>query len=498
VTPDEWTQVRALFDAAIEMKPAEREAFVHRACPDQPHLRAELKSLLEAHDGTGALLDAPVYEAAADLLVDDPRGSLEGRVVGPYIVRQEIGRGGMGIVYLAEDTRLARRVALKAIPPGIAHDAVRRDRLRLEARAAATLSHPGIATVYSLDEIDGELYLATEYVPGQTLRVLAQSGPLPPTQTVDLALQLARALEAAHLAGVVHRDLKPENLIRTPAGALKVLDFGIARVDGLPPASIGAEGAGTPSYMSPEQVRGQPIDFRSDLFSFGVLVYEMAAGVNPFRRGSLGHGRPLSEISPDSDLLDPIVARCLRDRPSDRYVSTHDLVVDLERAHEELSRRPRPLEVDRHRITGQAARPALGTRTWWVLHQLLVSIVDVLMLVPVWRVREWLPGGWGLAFLFIVLACTAAATSMRLHLWFTARVYPVELAAQRTRVVPWTRMSDLGLTIAFLAAAVWIGGEHPGIATLLVVVAISTSVASWLIEPATTRAAFGRGEKSGA
>jgi hypothetical protein len=178
LTPEEWRRAKAVFDAAVQRDSSERDGFLDEACAGDPRLRAEVASLLGAHDRAGDFIDAPAFEAAAHLLADDPAESLEGRAVGPYLVRHEIGRGGMGVVYVADDTRLSRRVALKALPPGAGREPGRRDRLRQEARSAAALSHPGIATVYALEEIDGELYLACEYVPGQTLRTLIQAGPL--------------------------------------------------------------------------------------------------------------------------------------------------------------------------------------------------------------------------------------------------------------------------------------------------------------------------------
>src|SRR5262249_54684876 len=156
-------------------------------------------------------------------------------------------------------------------------DARRRERLRQEARAAAALSHPNIATVFTLDEIGDELYLVSEHVAGPTLRALLESGTIPPAQGIQIALQVARALAAAHAQGVVHRDLKPENVVRTSAGVVKVLDFGVARMEGLTPVRLTADGAaaGTTGYMAPEQIRGGAADFRVDLFAFGVFVYEL-------------------------------------------------------------------------------------------------------------------------------------------------------------------------------------------------------------------------------
>jgi serine/threonine-protein kinase len=487
-------QVRKILEAALERPPAERIAFLDEACAGDPAVRAEVDSLLEAHDGTTEFLEAPAAEVAARLVTDRQAESLEGLVLGPYIIRHEIGRGGMGVVYLADDTRLSRRVALKAVAaePSGDHDR-RRERMRHEARAAAALSHPGIATVYSLEEIGEQLYLAYEYVPGPTLRTLLDRGALPVEQVVDIATQLARALAAAHAQGIVHRDLKPENIIRTPAGIVKVLDFGIARFEQLTGTRLTESDSrlGTPAYMAPEQIRGEDVDFRADLFAFGVLVYEMASGSNPFAAASPTatiarilevKPSPLSTISLSGlGKLDQIVATCLRKSPDDRYTSTQRLVGDLERLGETLA--SSNLKPQRETATGPV--------WWWRAHQLVVAFVYVIMLYPVWRARQWLPPPWGILFLFVVLACVAMSATIRLHLWFTSRVYPDELPAQRRRAWAWICGSDVGFSAALLLAALTIAGVHPEIATLLIVVSVSSALASFLIEPATSRAAFG-------
>lgn len=261
MTADDRARIETVFGGALEQTPAERASFVSASCVGRPDLAREVLSLLDAHDRAGDFLShPPVLEPAADS-VDEP-GARVGCTIGSYHVLAELGRGGMGVVYLAEDTRLGRQVALKALPSGRALDPTARARLHREARAAAKLAHPGIATVYALEEIDGELFLASEYVRGQTLRAELDAGPVDDHRVVDTALQIARALAAAHSAGVIHRDLKPENVMRTGDGSIKVLDFGLARI-GLPEAdSLTREGAllGTPAYMSPEQIRGDALD----------------------------------------------------------------------------------------------------------------------------------------------------------------------------------------------------------------------------------------------
>jgi serine/threonine protein kinase len=320
--------VQALFDETMRREPRERRSFIDQATAGDPELGREVSSLLDAHERAGDLLEAPALQSAAHLFVDEAAHAPETpQTVGPYIIRHELGRGGMGVVYLADDTRLSRRVALKAIPRSVSGDPVRRERLRQEARATAALSHPGIATVFALEEFDGELYIASEYVAGQTLKALAASAPVSMEMVGDIARQMARALAAAHAQGIVHRDLKPENVMRTSGGVIKILDFGIARFDG--PVLSGLTGltahgavVGTMGYMAPEQVRGEQVDVRADLFSFGVLIYELATRSNPMDGGNLGAtvARTL-ELDPPllsgvrdgcPLLLARIVATCLR------------------------------------------------------------------------------------------------------------------------------------------------------------------------------------------
>jgi serine/threonine-protein kinase len=510
LTPEEWRQAKALFEVALQRDPGERDGFLDEACAGNPRLRAEVASLIGAHERAGDFIEAPAFEAAAHLLVDDPAGSsLENRTIGPYLVRHEIGRGGMGVVYVADDTRLSRRVALKALPPGAGREPGRRERLRQEARSVAALSHPGIATVYALEEIGGELYLACEYVPGQTLRTLIRGGPLPRAQVVEIAGQLAHALVAAHAHGVVHRDLKPENVIRTPAGVVKILDFGVARIENLASVRLTHNEAmlGTPGYMAPEQIRGPDADFRSDLFSLGVIVYEMASGSNPFEAETAtatiarileSDVAPLSDGSAIGAKLDQIVSTCLRKDPSERYGSTLALESDLEQLTRDLSADRDREATDRQSPAAKRNNPRVLTpRRWWEIHQLAVSSTYVLMMYPAWRVRAWLPQPVGMLFLFGVLSCAVVGTSLRLHLWFTARYYAGELSAQRARALPWIRWCDAGFAVSLFLAALAIGTSHSEVATLLMTVSIAVVVASFMIEPTTTRAAF-RSRSSGA
>ena len=513
MTPEEWARVRDIFDSALAQNADDRDAFLERECAGNLGLRDELASLLAALDGADDFIESPAFEVAADLFVEDPGPSLSGTRVGPYLVRHEIGRGGMGVVYLADDTRLSRRVALKAILPEFQSDSGRRERLRQEARAAAALSHPGIATVYAIEEIDNQLYLASEYVAGPTLRAIIEAGPMPPGLVLDVATQLAHALAAAHAQGVVHRDLKPENIVRTASGAIKVLDFGVARIENVGGNSashrLTADDAalGTPAYMSPEQIRHEDVDFRTDVFSMGVLLYEMVTGTNFFvaETTTASIARILeadppslrsvasnqTQHSAQAAGLDRVITLCLRKPRGDRYQTTMGLVADLE----QLQRAAREAAEPAILIANPAGpRPDDGGhifgRWWWECHQVVVSVVYALTIYPVWHARVWIAKPWSLLLFFVLVAAAATAISIRLHLFFTSRSYPSELRVQRSRSRAWTSASDAVVAAALLVTALAIGGDHAEIAALLLAVSVATTISMLIIEPATARAAF--------
>ncbi len=418
------------------------------------------------------------------------RRSRDGRS-GAYAVREEIGRGGMGVVYAAEDVRLGRAVALKAIAPAFTRDPVRRERLRLEARAAAALSHPAIATVFALEEIDGELYIASELVRGRTLREELGAGPLPPARLVPALMEIASALAAAHARGIVHRDLKPENIVRREDGQLKVLDFGLARIDPARASNIKrltetGLTLGTPGYMAPEQLAGRDVDARADIFAFGVLAWELATAEHPFgtdpaallsRMTELMEGRaaPMTRELPIPG-LDGIARRCMRGAPADRYQSSLDLLADL-----------------RALAGGSApaldARPAASERLWWwQFHQGAVAALTAAMPVAAWAARAWVQPLGSLAFL-LVLALATVSVTLRLNLVFTSRVHPDTLADQRRRLRVPVVAADATLSLALLAGAARIAGTHDAVAAFLVGAAVVILASLALIEPATTRAA---------
>lgn len=318
-----------------------------------------------------------------------------GRQLNQYVIQDLLGKGGMGTVYKAWDTRLQRHVALKVLPQDVTGDPERRRRFLGEARAAAAITHPAVAQVYDVDEADGVTFIAMELIDGDTVRRLIERRELDLPGALDIAIQTAEGLARAHESGIVHRDIKSENIMLTRDGHAKVLDFGLAKLDPLrsddDARPQGAEdrisqlatmaqtraGAviGTLAYMSPEQARGKPVDFRSDLFSFGVTLYEMVTGTLPFAGDSaldtmhaiaFEETRPVTSLRPNIPPdLHRIISRCLRKRPEDRYPSTRDLVGDLKKLKREVDSgftRPMPLvENVRSRLLslGLPRKPAL-------------------------------------------------------------------------------------------------------------------------------------------
>ena len=341
-TPDRWLRVEEVVSEALERDPSERAAWLDAACAGDPELRREAASLLEAHDRHG-----PLDQLAAEV------APLFGRVHGPDATQdapERVGRfriggrvsdGGMGVVYHAVDEALGRTVALKFLQARYRADDSAARRFRREARTVAALEHPNICTVHEIGEsADGRLYIAMPLYDGETLDQRIDRGPLAVDDAVQIAVQMARGLAKAHAAGVVHRDVKPSNVFVTSDGVVKLLDFGIAKLaDGALTATGGAGPIGTVAYMSPEQARGEAVDARTDLWSLGVVLYEMLAGRRPFTGDAaavvldaIQHARyvPLAEQRPD---VPPVVARivdvALSKDPAARQPSAAALEHDL-------------------------------------------------------------------------------------------------------------------------------------------------------------------------
>ncbi len=343
--------------AALERQPSERTRYLSMACGSDAELFEAVQKLIAAHEQGGSFLDTPAYQSADDSRVEGDAGLCAGSQLGQYRIQKMIGRGGMGEIYLAQDTRLGRRVALKLLPADLTGDEQRLKRFQQEAYAASALSHPNILTVYDIGEQDNAHFIAAEYIEGETLRQLMKRGQVTLERTLEIAMQIAAALSAAHATGIIHRDIKPENIMVRPDGYVKVLDFGLAKLAEPSALQTGASGLpalktdsgmvmGTLSYMSPEQARGKTLDARTDIFSLGIVLYEMVAGCVPFA-GESGadvlvailekEPPPLAERVPEVPAeLQGLISKALQRDPGERYQSMESLLADLKALKEEF------------------------------------------------------------------------------------------------------------------------------------------------------------------
>ena len=355
MTPERWEQIEAVFQQALERPPLERVSFLDHACAGDEDLREEAGSLVAAYDESGEFIEQPAMAHDARVLLGDDAGEDFGREIGPYRIVERLGAGGMAEVYLAEDTRLQRLVALKLLPAYFASDHARLRRFQSEARAASALNHPNILTIHEVGEDDGVYFIATEFIDGQTIRELIRNQALSVEEILDTVEQVASALSVAHAAGIVHRDIKPENIMRRPDGLVKILDFGIAKLS--EPDATGDSNQttgfrtlteaglvmGTVNYMSPEQARGLAVDESTDIWSLGVVLYEMLTGRLPFSGATRMDtmvavlDREPAALSDNSTPLQFIVGKCLSKDVAGRYRTADELVSALRQAHEQLN-----------------------------------------------------------------------------------------------------------------------------------------------------------------
>jgi eukaryotic-like serine/threonine-protein kinase len=516
MTSAQRRRVRDLFEAALDRDPAAGAAsWVALEAADDPVVRDEVLSLVEHHSRAGAFLAEPIVEGAPDLLLDE--GPLApGAGVGEYTIVRELGRGGMGRVYLAADRRLGRTVALKALAPHLTRDPAQRERLRREARAAALLTHPGICTVYALEEIDGDLYIATEFIDGHTLGEEIRAGRQPARDDIlRTARDLAAALAVAHTKGIVHRDLKPDNVMRTHDGRLKILDFGLARVDaaghgdggggdagrrfsGADPAARAAAPAagshtrtfatqpgmvvGTPAYMAPEQINGQAVDARADVFAFGVLIYEYACGAHPFAGGSPlatiarvleSDARPLSARSPEvPSRVAEVIARCMRKAPADRFGSAAEILGALESAP-------------------ATERPAGVHATWWRVHQVVITVLYIVGATLAWYIKDRVETPVTVSLFLAISAVATIGGVLRGHLVFTELMNPPHLEVERRRMGKSLMLLDLVTGALLFADTAIIARVGALWAVFALALGLGIVLASLVLEPATSAAAFG-------
>jgi serine/threonine protein kinase/Tol biopolymer transport system component len=365
MTPERYRQIEALTEAALLIDRAQREDFLRRACGSDEDLRRRVAQLVESDDVPAEFLQSPAVEVLARDLAESRKRSLIGCNVGRYLILSHLGSGGIGDVWLAQDPELKRQIALKLLSTDLAGDSEHALRFRREAWAASSLNHPNLVTILDVGEWEGRQFIAQEYVQGKTLRSALADGPLPVEKAVEIASQVAAGLAAAHSAGIVHRDIKPENIMLRPDGLVKILDFGMARfleADRTESPDCTESGVskpglilGTMRYMSPEQARGTRIDARTDLFSLGVVLYEMLAGKVPFTGATAADvlAAVLTKVPAPSGAppaLDRIVCACLEKDPSARPRTAEALREDLVRFSEaQEPRKPAETRAPRNR-----------------------------------------------------------------------------------------------------------------------------------------------------
>jgi eukaryotic-like serine/threonine-protein kinase len=363
--PERWRQIDQLLEAALDRKPEERAAFLVVACESDESLRLEVESLLRSDVSAESFIEEPVVALVAEVIAEQPVQTLAGQRISHYKIVSRLGSGGMGEVYLAEDLKLARKVAIKFLPPALMADEEARRRLLREARAAAALDHPNICTIHEVGEEAGRSFIVMQYIEGETLAERIKRERWNSSEALDIAIQVAEALQEAHLQGIIHRDIKPQNIMLTARGQVKVLDFGLAKVvrerviaseEADTSSLMSTPGAivGTAMYMSPEQARGEPLDVRSDIFSFGTTLYEMLSRRRPFEAKSAAEiiasiltreAPPLEKLGSPEE-LGRIVRRCLEKDPERRCQTMWEVVVDLENARRETG----PTRSTRRRI----------------------------------------------------------------------------------------------------------------------------------------------------
>jgi len=400
VRPDQWNRAKELFQEAFELPPEKRAAFLGAACGTDTELRKAVESLLSAHDEADEFLAKPTVSLVGSGATETQAENWIGQRIGSYEILERIGRGGMGVVYRARDVRLGRDAALKVLPKHLAHDRRALSRLQREARAASALNHPNICTVYGIEESGEQLVIAMEMLEGQTLEQRINGAPLVLAELLDIGIAVAEGLDAARAGGFIHRDIKPANIVITPQGVVKILDFGLAKAiaeckttdsmdtaDGVQLTRSGMA-IGTVAYMSPEQARGETLDARSDLFSFGAVLYEMATGRPAFAGPSFAvildgilnripeRVRKLNPAMPTE--LERIVNKALEKDREIRYQTATDLRSDL-------------LRLKRYSDSGRIARivePARALarrpRFNWVTGLVALAVVLAVILAIAW------------------------------------------------------------------------------------------------------------------
>lgn len=399
--PERWGKVEGIFHAVLEAEESRRAAILEDLCAADESLRQEVESLLEHHKKAESFIESPAFETSTAEVSGkgssprpgEARPGLAGTVIAQFRLLEEIGGGGMGVVYKAKDTKLGRLVALKFLPENLAGDPVALERFQREARAASTLNHPNICTIYDIEECQGRTFIAMEYLDGRTLKDHILGRRLDSDEISKLGTQIADALSAAHSKGVVHRDIKPGNIVVSTSGPVKVLDFGLAKLIGSQGRTASTSSltetqavTGTLPYMSPEQLRGRPVDARTDIYALGVVLYEMSTGRRPFTAelqpqlidDILHRPPPLPrDVNPKIPIeLEQIILKCLEKDREYRYQTAEEIADDLRRM-------TAPSSAFQRSVTGRPWQVRRIARVLWAAIPILAAIV----LIGGWAIR---------------------------------------------------------------------------------------------------------------
>jgi len=411
MTPERWHRVKELFESALERTPDERSAFLDQSDDGDESLRREVESLLASYAEGESFMEQPAVAMAAETLAGSQGESLIGQTIGRYEVTREIGSGGMGEVYLAQDVKLRRPVALKLLPNYLSKDEDRLRRFEREARTASALNHPNVCVIHEVGETaEGRHYIAMEYVDGETLRQHMMSAQVGLSEALEVAVQIASGLAAAHEVGIVHRDIKPENIMMRRDGYVKVLDFGLAKLTEQEATDLSALSGprvttdtgvvmGTSRYMSPEQARGLAVDARTDIWSLGVVVYEMVTGRAPFDGATTSdvivsilerEPPPLEQLSPEAPAeLQRIISKTLHKDWEGRYQTAKDLLIDLKSLKQDLELEAKlehslqPGSSARGKLRTIATVPAASPQPKWWANRLIWLSAGVILVVGV-------------------------------------------------------------------------------------------------------------------
>lgn len=423
--PERWQQVSRIFNSAISLDGEARADYIASACGDDDSLRAEVEKLIESHQHASAekFIDGVAVEDGAAMLLDPNDGDdsqqatlSKGQHLGSYVILDTLGAGGMGEVYLARDSRLDRTVALKVLSPDVSSDKRRMQRFRQEAKVASSLNQPNILTIYESGEVEGLTFLATEFIDGDTLRSYLRGKHLKLPEILDIVIQIVAALDAAHEANIVHRDMKPENvMIRRRDHVVKVLDFGLAKLTEKKSETATSQHSdleaatelrtapgslmGTINYMSPEQAQMRELDQRTDIWSTGVMIYEMVAGELPFKGVTSSHTMvqimekepaPLTyQGDPAPQELRRIVSKAIAKDPEERYQTSKDLLIDLRqfKKHLDLDSASEHFSADKHEVVSVETRttaPSSKRKSTIVIVAIVAALAGVIG-VTAWR-----------------------------------------------------------------------------------------------------------------